>query len=106
MRKSIVTTLTAAIVSTGTLLGAPASVRAQSSNYYSPTNPRGYDYGYNKRGASPATTGSVVQSGVAQSGPVGDESWISYCSAKYRTYDATSNTYWGKDGRQHICRGR
>jgi hypothetical protein len=105
MRKSIVITLTAAILGTGTLLGASTSVQAQSSNYYSPANPRGYDYGY-KRGAGPATTGSVVRSGVAQSGPVGDESWISYCSAKYRTYDANSNTYWGSDGRQHICRGK
>lgn len=78
------------------------------ANYYSPTNPRGYDYGYRyPGGVDTMTTGSIFVPRPAtrwgQEGPASGQSWIAYCSAKYQTYDATSNTFWGRDGRQHIC---
>jgi hypothetical protein len=99
------TTVAAAIIGTASLLAVSASAQAQTTpqaRYHSPTNPYGYEYGY-QPGATATTVGSI--SPRDQAGPAPQESWISYCSAKYRTYDRVSNTFWGKDGKQHICRG-
>jgi hypothetical protein len=35
--------------------------------------------------------------------PVGDESWMAYCSQRYRSFDPASGTYLGYDGRRHMC---
>ncbi|NIX75747.1 BA14K family protein [Microvirga terricola] len=102
MRRGIVTALVASAAASLVIGAGVAQAQippnAQTpSQYYSPTNPKGYSYGY-RRGAAPASTGTV------QAGPSRGQTWISYCSHKYRSYDPRSNTYWGADGKQHICR--
>jgi hypothetical protein len=34
---------------------------------------------------------------------VSDPNWISYCSAKYRSFDPTTGTFLGYDGLRHPC---
>lgn len=36
-------------------------------------------------------------------GPAADPNWISYCSAKYRSFDPRTGTYLGYDGLRHPC---
>ncbi|WP_112661973.1 hypothetical protein [Microvirga flavescens] len=78
-------------------------------SYYSPMNPYGYDYGY-RRGVDVTATGSIAGATPGVYGVYGPswgqtpgQSWISYCSAKYPTYDKTSNTVWAPDGQQYLC---
>ncbi len=44
--------------------------------------------------------GRPSASGYAQ----GSSGWLSYCSSKYRSFDARSGTYLGYDGQRHVCR--
>jgi hypothetical protein len=34
---------------------------------------------------------------------VSDPNWISYCSAKYRSFDPATGTFLGYDGLRHLC---
>jgi len=67
------------------------------AQYHSPQNPYGYDAGY------PDNYKPVAEKST--DGPTVGQTWISYCSHKYKTYDPVSNTYWGADGKQHLCQG-
>ncbi len=67
------------------------------AQYHNPQNPYGYDAGY------PDNYKPVA--GKPANGPTVGQTWIAYCSHKYKTYDPVSNTYWGADGKQHICQG-
>lgn len=81
--------------------------------YYSPMNQVGYTYGYPyglgylNTGLEPTSTGSIFSTGsfgsVTSFPQWGGQTWISYCSRRFPTYDATSNTFWGPDGQQHLC---
>jgi hypothetical protein len=67
------------------------------TQYHSPTNRYGYDSGY------PDNYKPVA--GKPADGPTVGQTWIGYCSHKYKSYDPVSNTYWGADGKQYICKG-
>ena len=107
MRIAVLKTLTAATLGTVALLGGPA----QAQPYFVPQGPVEYSpgYGYGEGPVEmdpfvdPGATGSVVIL-PEPTGPAPGETWIGYCSRKYPTYNRTSNTWWGPDGRQYLCR--
>ncbi|MGO4570753.1 BA14K family protein [Microvirga sp. 2TAF3] len=129
--KALLTTLAAAALGSVSLLPASASAqtfspekiatltrsaayaqytapRSRTQRYYSPTNPYGYEYGYPRGYEEPTTTGGVATpTGPLHTNAYPDwpgQTWISYCSRRYPTYNPESNTFWGTDGREHLCR--
>jgi hypothetical protein len=80
-----------------TAIAASAFAAETPKQYHSPLNAYGYDAGY------PDNYKPVAENPPA--GPTVGQTWISYCSHKYKTYDPVSNTYWGADGKQYICKG-
>lgn len=73
--------------------GALAAPRAYDDGYYG----RGYRGGYivNEGPVSPRYRPVPVYRGYSH---------VDACYARYRTYDARSNTFIGNDGRAHQCR--
>lgn len=41
---------------------------------------------------------------VPEAVPIGEPGWLSYCSARYRSFDPATSTYMGFDGVRHYCR--
>ncbi|MGO4706549.1 BA14K family protein [Microvirga sp. 2MCAF38] len=101
------------VTSTGSIVRGPA--QQSWRQYYSPMNQVGYEYGYPRglgylnTGIEPTSTGSIGLSPGFFSGGGGGfpqwsgQTWISYCSRRFPTYDSTSDTFWGPDGQQHLC---
>jgi hypothetical protein len=84
--------------------------------YYGPRG--GYYYGrpyyrgrsYNPGAAAAAgvaglAAGAIIGGAIASqnAAPARGDSWLAYCSAKYRSFDPASGTYLGYDGRRHVC---
>jgi hypothetical protein len=69
----------------------------------------GHHHGYGHRGGY--GTGAAVIGGLAAGAIIGgaiansqaQQSGVSYCSQRYRSYDPASGTYLGNDGRRHAC---
>ncbi|MBF9233122.1 BA14K family protein [Microvirga alba] len=85
--------------------------------------------GYLNTSLSPAVSGSIgavtgpVVTGPETTGSIGlttgavgygfargsefpqwaGQTWISYCSRRFPTYDRISDTFWGPDGQRHLC---
>lgn len=59
-------------------------------------------------GAFGFAAGAIVGAALAQPRPapqvVYTSDWVSYCSAKYRSYNPATNLYLGYDGNYHPCR--
>jgi hypothetical protein len=68
-----------------------------------------YRHGYYyRRGWGPAlggfAAGAIIGGALAAQQAQGQQDWIEYCSAKYRSFDPASGTYLGYDGERHACR--
>ncbi|SER01735.1 BA14K-like protein [Faunimonas pinastri] len=67
-------------------------------------NPWAYDgyYAYRR----PVVIVPPAQAAVPEAayGPRKSGAWYSYCSHRYKTFDARSGTFIGSDHRRHICR--
>jgi hypothetical protein len=65
-------------------------------------------HGYYRRGWGPAlggfAAGAIIGGALAAQQAQGQQDWIAYCSAKYRSFDPASGTYLGYDGERHYCR--
>jgi hypothetical protein len=48
--------------------------------------------------------GAIIGGALAAQQAQGQQDWIAYCSAKYRSFDPASGTYLGYDGERHYCR--
>jgi BA14K-like protein len=67
--------------------------------YYGPGYRNGYGYGSAAAaGAIGLATGAIVGGAMAQS-----NNSVSYCAQRFRSYDPSSGTYLGNDGRRHRC---
>ena len=62
----------------------------------------GYDDGYYGNGYAPAAYG-YEQEGYAEPEVVQPQRSVSYCVARFRSYDRRSGTYLGNDGARHAC---
>ena len=93
-----------------------------NSGYYYPSDYNGYHYGGYPRdefwpglAAGDAIGGAVGTAGAIATAPFraieGNNSYAlarraddDYCAQRYRSYDPTSGTYMGRDGRRRLCR--
>lgn len=98
----------------------PREVNAYDDRYYDDQNysynnrpaalPNQYpdnNYAYDGRSVNKATEPKVVTYEEAMAGSALPEpwtsEWLSYCRAKFRSFDDQSGTYLGYDSRRHFC---
>src|SRR5260221_7167203 len=70
-----------------------------SANRLEPTYNNGYYNGYDQTGPVRAEGGALDGNDAYAMSPDSGT-----CAQRYRSYDSTSGTYTGRDGRRHPCR--
>ena len=95
MKKAIMLAGFAALLASPALAQAPAGVYG-SGNIVFPGNPAAAAAAgaYSAPGAGTAGGAFAYEPAPARSG----------CATQFKSYDARSGTYLGKDGRRHVCR--
>ncbi len=100
----------AAAFSLGTLaVAGPAAARKK---HWHKHNHHGHHHGHHGKaaaiGAFGFAAGAIVGAALAQPRPapqvVYSSDWVSYCSAKYQSYNPATNLCLGYDGYYHPCR--